>query len=370
MGLQIVTNSELDTYRTCPARWGFRYGDRLRPLTQAWPLRIGTAWHAGLRAGLIAGHAHEGSAGGKALVAACQGIEAALLSMRLRLSIVLADERIDGDLRARLEQEAPEDEAVVEWMVSHYFKATESDFDHMVLLAAEMSFEARLPRSLVRLAGQLDAVYFDRANGDVVLDDHKSSDVLTAVEKRVEMDPQIAGYVYALRQQVELGRWAGIVPSGAQVGRVRYNVMRRKVPSQPKINKNGAVSEAACDTTAEIFEAALLQGQARGHAPSDKHLEMLSALKGRGDAFFTRLEYFRTPEQLARWQAELLVDAKRIREACRLPVMRTRSVGACTKPGSMPCEYRPVCMEPGAPEMRSAYRIAEVLHEELEGDHG
>ena len=50
--LEVLTNSELGTWRDCRARWGFKYPERLRTLVDAWPLTIGTIIHAGLEHGL------------------------------------------------------------------------------------------------------------------------------------------------------------------------------------------------------------------------------------------------------------------------------------------------------------------------------
>ena len=55
LALTVVTDSELQTWRSCHLKHHFQYRERLRPKVEAKALAIGSIFHTGMRAGLSAG---------------------------------------------------------------------------------------------------------------------------------------------------------------------------------------------------------------------------------------------------------------------------------------------------------------------------
>jgi hypothetical protein len=386
---QIVTNSEESCFDQCPAKWGFRYADGLRPVSPEIAPSMGTILHAALEAALPVAYKPPIGTVGEAILA---GMAAAVAE---------ADAFVERVTQAGLPPELEEsvvDEArafvpVVNWHLENFFRQTYARDSQLQLLAVERSFEVPLldprgrPNGRYR-QGKIDAIWYDPQTKALLVDDHKSvGHDVNSVERRLFLDNQMTGYLYAVGQMAKRG---GLdVPKDAVGATVRYNVFRRAAPKSPKVNKvrkndgahdvtadlarlegvdgvaRGLVSVAACDTTAEIYCAAIdEQFIARGLPPTAEQVERLRQLKESPNAYFVRIEHYRTAEEVNRWRTEAWVKAQRIRAAEKDPSLRTRSPVSCTMGSSPRCAYQPVCVQ-DAPETRALYRVATTKHEEV-----
>ena len=385
-GLTVVTNSELQTFRDCPQKWHFAYVENLRPKVAPRALSFGSAIHGGLAAGLALHAARLAQQAGtsaeecaEAGVAECKRLQNAWFAK-------VVEHGTHGD--EELEQLATEAEQTVDtstWMVRHYFQTFASDLQHLVPLGIERSFELvlldRTGRRLshLRMAGVHDLVAYDRSAQDLVIFDHKTtSGEVQSIDRRVELDPQMAGYLWALREAIRRKAFDAkllaaldpvtyrrVLDGQVPTGRIVYNVLRKRRPRLPEVTQKGLVSAAAIDTLPEFYEAALGEQEARGHARTEKQAELLARLEAKGDSYLSRREFFRSDEEIARWRREVFLDASRIRHARRDPGLVTRNAGHCTMPWSMPCVYRQVCLDPSAPELRESFRVATQAHEEV-----
>ncbi len=420
---QEISNSEMGTFRTCRARHGFEYQDLLRPKLPARVLKWGNTIHAGIEAGylgafnrtVVEGVLPHGlgthtteivECGGmsrleRAHMLGSQGVSAYHGRYLERLDALVRDGTLrDAEAQVRFE-DAKKLLDVAAWAVAHYFDATQRDLDRLVPLAFELPFRVPVPNENGRntglyLKGKIDGVWWDPEGQQVLVDDHKTVDeLLGTTEKRIAIDPQMSGYLYAVGYLIRTGRLVPMdgsaLPEGAweRVGACRYNVIRRRRPSQPKVNKVrkndgmhtqtaeladlekatgapcGLVSTAAIDTTYEIYREALsVQVNGRALPVTEKQTELANKLQDQGDRYFARFEFWRNAATIERWRQEVRLEARLMREAERLPVMRTRNPGACTQANSMPCAFRAVCLD-DAPETRALYRIAGVRHEEV-----
>lgn len=375
--LTVVTTSELQEFRNCPQKHHFAYRERLRPLVDAKPLAVGSIFHVGMKGGLLAGWAPgwKSRPGDQRLA---QQVEAAQSQIddlvgKWTAKVVLHTAEADYE---KLAVEAEETSAMVKWMLAHYFKSTTADLNQLVLVEAEAAFRVgvRDRRGLVRhlfFAGVKDAALYDPGYNALVLDEHKTSgNAPRDIEKRVEMDPQTAGYTYALREALAADQLKTVdgdpVPKDAVVGRVLYNVLRKARPKEPKVNQDGKVSVAQCDTTPEKYNEALLAQQSLRNIPiTEKQREFFDALVLKGDRYFARVEWHRTADEIERWRSETFVDAARVREADRDPTRRTRNTGHCNMAWSLPCSYRQVCLDPESPDIRKLYRVSADPHAEV-----
>lgn len=376
--LTLVTDSELQTFRSCPQLHDFKYRQRLRMHVDAKPLAVGSIFHAGMRNGLRAGWgANERLPTDQRLaaqiLAATQGIDD-LVNLWAG-KVVEHTKDVDYEkLAADVDQTA----AMVKWMLGHYFKNTTGDLTNLLLVETERPFSVVMndrrgrPVTHLRYTGVRDAVFYDPAYNDLILNEHKTTgNDPRGIEKRVEMDTQTAGYLHALREElrenaVPMAAGTKLVPRNAGLGRVAYNVLRKALPHPPKVNKNGSVSVAAATTTEELYRAALDEQVTQRRIPiSEDQREYLSALAAAGDKFFCRVEWYRTDLDIERWRRDTFVDAKRIREADRDPDARTRNTGHCNMPWSLPCSYRQLCLNPDAPELRAQFRVASDIHAEV-----
>lgn len=199
--LHVVTNSEVSTFRQCHARHGFSYIDLLRPLVTAAPLTWGDLYHHGAQVGWTAAwtvaemslDARLGAALGAAPVAIAE-----LAAKRiLEIEETSYPDNVDKDALC----EATEDAAkVASWSVGHYFEQARADLA-MVPLLIEGTFQVQIPTArgvagALALEGKMDLLLWDRELGRVVVQDHKGigSDV-QGIEKRLELDTQLVGYV-------------------------------------------------------------------------------------------------------------------------------------------------------------------------------
>lgn len=379
----VATASELASLRDCPQKWQFAYVERLRPRVAPRPLAFGTAVHAGLAAGYAALR--------DALVAGAQ-LRSLLVvdaSQRTLEASVRDAERTALDAGADpdvVREESRETLDLASWMLAHYWRTFEADLERLVPLSIEEPFELPLRHAngrSVRLAtyrGVVDLVAYDAEVGDLVLVDHKTtSGEVSGIDRRVEIDPQMSGYLWALREQLRARRWPGldvarlvepglaerIVEGRVPTGRIAYNVLRKKRARSPETTQKGLVSSASIDTLASVYEAALVAQEERGLARTQAQVERLDVLRAKGDAFLSRREFWRSDDELRRWLRETVVDVERARSLRANPQLVSRNAGSCTQAWSMPCVYRAVCLQPDAPELRAPFRVAEEAHEEV-----
>lgn len=374
--LTVITNSEVQAFRDCPQKWAFAYVERLRPKTVAPPLSFGSAIHAGLAAGYLAISAARMRGADASLSEVVEAAEGA--TTRYRAAWEPSSEQAEEEGERALQTAL--------WMIRHYWQAHERDLRTLVPLAVEVPFEIPLIDSMgrriahLRIAGVIDLLAYDTEAGDIVVFDHKTtSGEVSTIDRRVEMDPQMAGYLWAVREYIRQGRVRELVsvpPSlrdlGARIergevptGRIAYNVLRKRSPRTPEITQKGMVSVASIDTLPSIYARALEQQEERGYQRTEAQEDLLARLELKGDTFLSRREFYRSDAELDRWRREAFLDGSRMREARLDGSLVTRNPGNCTSAWSMPCAYRSVCLDPSAPELREAFRVAGEAHEEI-----
>jgi len=373
--LTIITNSEQQAFRDCPQKHDFQYRQRMRPKTTGKALAIGSVFHHGMSQGLLAGW---------------KDIDGLTVDERLDRQIAAATADVDAKVfewvqevvahdpsadYAGLQAFADETGAMLKFMLANYFAHSKRDLTTLVLVETERPFAVRVRDAIgrklrIEFRGVRDAVFYDPTYNALELHEHKTvSSLPEDIGKRAEMDPQTSGYMYALLEDRAAGKLKFLdgtpIPSDVILGRVAYNAVRKKKPSTPKVNKDGTVSVAAIDTTAELYMAALDEQQkVRGIAVTDKQLEKMRELAARGNTYVGRVEYQKTRAEIDRWRSDTVVDASRIRAAATRPEYRTRNPGHCNMPWSLPCSYRSVCLD-DTPETRAMFRVLDDAHPEV-----
>lgn len=373
--LTVVTTSEIQTFRDCPQKHDFAYRQRLRPKVTGKALAIGDIFHRGMSAGLMAGWV---------------GVDGLTQAQRLARQLVASTADVDARVFAWVQEVVEHDPnadyaglqafaddagAMIKFMLTNYFELSVRDLVSLVLVEAERPFDVRVRDAIgrktrVAFRGVRDAVFYDPQYNALELHEHKTvSNVPDDIGKRAEMDPQTSGYVYSLLEERAAGKLKFLdgtpVPSNAILGRVAYNAVRKKKPSTPKVNKDGSVSVAAIDTTAELYMAALDEQQRVRNIPvTEKQLELMRGLAARVNPYFARHEYQKTRSEIERWRSDTMVDAARIRRADTNPETRTRNPGNCNMAWSMACSYRTVCLD-DTPETRASFRVLEDAHPEV-----
>lgn len=381
LALRVVTTSEIQTFRDCPAKHDFKYRRRLRTRVEGKALAIGHVFHRGMSEGLLAGW---------------RNVEGCTVDQRLARQKHAAIAYVDTDVFewvARVVQHDPNADyaglqafaddtgAMLKFMLVNYFERAKRDLTALVLLEVEGAFSVNVRDALGRKSrltfdGVRDAVFYDPATNAIELHEHKTvSNMPEDIGKRAEMDPQTSGYMYSLLEDRAAGRIKFLdgspVPADAILGRVAYNAVRKKKPSTPKVNKDGKVSVAAIDTLAELYinaldlQAAPVAQGGRGIPITAEQAAKAQELAGRGGAaYYARVEYQKTRAEIDRWRNDTFVDASRMRQADRDPRARTRNPGNCNMAWSMACEYRAICLD-DTPEIAATYRVSEHTHPEV-----
>lgn len=344
------TNSELSSYRSCPARWGYSYAELLTPISEApsaasW----GSLAHAALRVGI------DGLSAGWAM----DRIERAL----------------DDELRA-----APNPEEITQVKQVVMRELQRGTFDQHQVLATEYAF--KVPFGADReYAGQIDLITREQSTQQIVVWDHKFVANLDSYESRAAIDTQAAGYIYAVDWLAKSGLFGAYK---GQISRFTWNLIRRKVPREPTVllakkgdfkvageweeasrvqaqsGACGLVSSAAVDTTVQIYAAALHRQVQRGFPITENQGERLAEL---GTKRWNHLqEHFVSRDDVDRWAREAIVIMRRAESAEERPEERTRSPEACSM---FPCRFSEICLI-DSPETRAAYRIRDARHHEIQ----
>jgi len=373
--LTVVTTSEVQTFRDCPQKHDFAYRQRLRPKVTGKALAIGDIFHRGMSAGLLAGWKGVDGLTADQRLARQHAASTADVDARVFAWIQEVVEHDPNADYAGLQAFADDAGAMIKFMLANYFELSRRDLVSLILVEAERPFAVRVRDAIgrktrVEFRGVRDAVFYDPTYNALELHEHKTvSNMPDDIGKRAEMDPQTSGYVYSLIEERAAGLLRFLdgtpVPSNAILGRIAYNAVRKKRPSTPKVNKDGSVSVAAIDTTAEIYMAALDEQQhARKIPVTEKQLEVMRGLAARVNPYFGRHEYQKTRAEIDRWRNDTMVDAARIRLADNNPATRTRNPGNCNMPWSMACSYRTVCLD-DTPETRASFRVLDHAHPEV-----
>ena len=385
-----ITTSEAGTFRDCRRKWQLAYEQGLRPNITAKPFAFGHASHAGLEAA----YRTIGTVPASELTQTAAAAAAAATWASLANWVAETEAAGGPDWDAvTFYQEAREVADVALWGVQFYLEqygggaGRPGDLGRLVPIAIEAPFSVPLidsrgrPVQHLRFAGVWDLVAYDPDCGDVVIYDHKTTASDTSgLDIKADLDPQMAGYLYALRHELatnperflavirpQLGHHPraqeamdAITATGAAapvIGRVCYNVIRKRKPAVPKVNQDGTVSVAAIDTLASWYQQALDTQALTGKPVNAKQADLLARLEGKGPAaYVSRREFWRTTDDVERWRVAAFAQATDMRAAGRDPRMAYRNPGHCGHAWSMSCAYRSICVDE-SPEAMAHYTV-------------
>lgn len=400
--LMVLRNSELESWRLCHARHGYQWIDGLQPRELVRALTFGTLHHVGVAAGWLAAWREPDWSNAQRKA---EAVAAAALALGKRTGEFLLElERMpQTEDTERMREETLEASNTALWTVQHYFDRSEHLL-HWVPLGVELSFQVPVlnrvgkPDILIH-EGTMDLVLWDRDTGRIVVDDHKTtSNDPELLNKKLELETQLTGYVNAVERLHKSCRLVtgatdaarAVVAAGASdwntatIGSVAFNVARSRKPSHPTLNlltkkqvqtsnqselyarqesgeertPMGEVSVKQIDTLPEIYRAALEDQLIDRELPiTDKQRELLASLERKGDTYYRRFEGYKNPDERERWRSEMWTDSKRIRDARKDRLLRTRNPLACTGPASPRCQYALICSSPDDPIARGAYRV-------------
>ncbi len=202
--------------------------------------------------------------------------------------------------------------------------------DKLEFLSLEQSFRvpifARSGRksTKVMLSGRFDGVVkVAGENGDTYwIWEIKTTRSIEELTHSLANDEQAGAYIWAAQQMYK-------VP----ITGVLYNILRKKVPTQPRVLQNGMLSVAKdIDTTAEAYFNAIhtLHPDWKMETIQEYYGEILDTLIQKGNTFFSRFPVYRT-------QVEIETLAENL-HATALEMTRPTTVRYPT-PGWMNCKF-------------------------------
>jgi hypothetical protein len=142
----------------------------------------------------------------------------------------------------------------------------------------------------VNLAGRFDGIVRRRDNGTLWLWETKTAQSIDRLLTSLDNEFQPGVYLMAAEQLL-----------GEQISGVLYNILRKKIPTQPRLLQRGVLSQdKTIDTTLEIYAQAIRE--THPDWTKDERLEvygeMLNFLAQKGNTFFLRQPFRRTPAEM------------------------------------------------------------------------
>ena len=366
--LRVLTNSERGTF-ACQRRWRFKYLDGLTTKDASAPLRQGSLGNECIATWY--------RSGGQMTV---DDIADQVIEPWLERRQEWIESHLGRDEADEAHQEDVDIAKLTFGILCGYVEEYDADFDRYEVLLIEGQVARAIPdnRKVGKLlsdlplidgkrrkrswvfGGAVDGLLRDRETGLYWLLEHKhtSETDLERYCSKLDWDPQSPGYGWALANPHP----AADLQEPIKVAGVLYNVMRKKLPAEPKQKKDGTTSKAACDTTYEVFLNTLLD---RGENPDDFR-DRLDQLRER--RFFYRQQHPSLEAEFDRFEHELGHQAQAIKQASHPKHHHLRQFSVCTGFQGIRCEFRHVCHEYDGDWHGHGFRLKNIRHEELTGD--
>lgn len=198
-------------------------------------------------------------------------------------------------------------------LFEHYkiWQAAQSDFTSdkaLTCLAVEQSFDVPIytpqgtQSSKFRFAGRVDGVWRSKVNGALYLHEIKTTSSIDNRIGQLQFEMQPTAYMVAM-SEVYQEPIAGVV----------YTLIRKKLPVEPDVLKNGMLSQnKVIDTTPELYIAAV-----KKHHPGisnaeikTQYGEIISQLLNQPNKFFRRVLVTRSNAQLEEMKRTLYQVAR------------------------------------------------------------
>lgn len=260
------------------------------------------------------------------------------------LSKFLHNERAAmGDLWPQEEAQVSEQIDLLVGVLQHYEVWTENmqdagkwADDNLEFIALETPFTVPLrnhrgqkSRKIV-LSGRMDGVVRVKSDNTVWIWEIKTTRSIKELQRSLANDPQTGAYIYAAQQLFK------VEPQG-----VLYNVLRKKVPTEPEVTTSGLLTRRTnLDTTAAAYVAAI-----RKHHPDwsreliwETYGGTISSLFEQGNSFFARIPVRRTTSEIQTLTYDLWSVAQEM-TSMKTPIYPNESWLTCNF-----CPFRAPCL--------------------------
>lgn len=266
MSITYITVTERQTFKRCRRRWDIQSNNRqglARIDTAPSHFSIGTAVH-------LAFSAHVAKLDPRKVV------EDWLIKQEAEM---LSNPNIPLDVVSEVQARIIEDRTKTLDIIEHYYNYWSWDNplqrQNLEYIAAEVPLRAAIPHTSGFLVGTLDGIAVDETGGYWIIE-HKTYSTRPD-QATMDINDQMTAYCWLFREVF------GVMPRG-----VLYDGIAKKLPTKPKLLKDGSMSKQWIDTTAATYLKALEQADLD---PAD-YAEFIARLEDRDaqeqNPFFTR----------------------------------------------------------------------------------
>jgi hypothetical protein len=191
-------------------------------------------------------------------------------------------------------------EHYAKWASTYKGRWAEDQFE---FVASETEFSVPLynpsghKSTKVFLAGRFDGLVVRKDDGSFWIWETKTSRSIKELERSLQNDEQCGAYIYAAQQLFKV-----------HVTGVLYNIMRKKVPTEPMVLQSGMLSKnKSIDTTAEAYAAAVKRNHPdwRVDTIMEFYGDILDTLLAKENEFFKRVAVYRTEAEIQQLQSDL-----------------------------------------------------------------
>jgi hypothetical protein len=161
--------------------------------------------------------------------------------------------------------------------------------------------EGGRPSSRVWLGGRFDGIVRRRDDGSLWLFESKTSRSILELQKTLAFDEQAGGYIYAAQLLL-----------GEQIYGVVYNIMRKKVPTRPRVLNTGELSKNKNIDSTFAYYWSCIEDQHPDlpkEAKVESYRDILEHLNNKGNTFFSRTVIRRTEAEIEELARNLRVTA-------------------------------------------------------------
>ena len=176
-------------------------------------------------------------------------------------------------------------------MLNHYFPWAE-EHDDFEVVESEISFEVEIPEMDVMYQGRIDALV-KRDDGYWLLD-HKTA-AQFGDTGWLDLDTQISAYCWAMTKRL-----------GIKVNGMIYSEIKKSVPKEPQVNKNGTLSQNKQQRTSLALYKKKIQELGLNESDYSEYLEYLAA----NDKWFRRTYVHRSDQELENVEEIIRIESR------------------------------------------------------------
>lgn len=261
-----------------------------------------------------------------------------------------------GELWSKEQEVVDEQIELLRGMLAHYELWAPRQKGHFadenlnfISLETEFSVPLRNPITKraspkVFLEGRFDGLVQRKDNGSFWLWETKTARSIDVLAESLFNDFQAGAYLIAAQELF-----------GVQVSGVLYNILRKKIPTRPRVLQSGMLSVAQnIDTTAEVYMQAIRENHPEWFPPEDAPLgsvpdsdsimaaygDTLQRLMNEGKPYFARLPVRRTQTELGNLADEIhYIALQMANPKSRITANGAALFNVCTR-----CQFRAPCL--------------------------